>query len=230
MKIKPLHLQLASNRPCLVVTKHICFYMRWLDSDDHGIILWALSCLLVWFSVLQLLVSGLDGICNKCYTFIYHLEYLSKLTLRRLLFWKMWNLGPSFNLECHALSALHRYYHWVITSMCSLCVIYRSTNVYFDRYLVISEKFSSIDLKKFIESILIVRFVFCSLSQHLVVSIYSLADETILVERLRPSTTFIMRVRAMSEVGFGDFYSVTVETKNVGKPYSILLGILVAAW
>lgn len=92
------------------------------------------------------------------------------------------------------------------------------------------KKNSSIDLRKFIGSILMVTFVRCSLSQHLVASIYTLADEQILVERLRPSTTFIMRVRALSEVGYGDYFSVTVMTRNVGKLYGTLLWTLGTAW
>lgn len=49
-------------------------------------------------------------------------------------------------------------------------------------------------------------------------------DDRIFVDKLRASTTFIMRVRAKNEVGLGEPYSITVVTENVSK--LLLFGVL----
>lgn len=48
-------------------------------------------------------------------------------------------------------------------------------------------------------------------------------DDTILVEHLRPSTTFLIRIRARNEVGVGNPYTLTVTMDDVSKPLYLIL-------
>lgn len=48
-------------------------------------------------------------------------------------------------------------------------------------------------------------------------------SEEILIEKLRPSTTYLFMVRAVSEVGYGEPFSMAVKTEDVRRPTKLTI-------